>query len=565
VGCVTINTSGTVNYIMDGNSYLGTTTIANGTLILDTTDSSVPLTTSSGNLLAINGPLVIGDGTGSANTAILQMGATVPDSARYTISANTSVTINSDGLFYVNGQDQVIGSLTMNGGNINTTDAPDGNHANTIYGLLGLNGNATILANANSSTISGNFNMQNAVGNTTTGFNVASGGNTSGDLIISALLSGGSMVKSGTGNMVLSSNLNTYTGTTEVQAGILNIQAANALGATDGTTGEGTTVDSGAQLQMEGGIAVGNEYLTLNGNGTGSSDGALQNKSGDNSWAGNVSAASNATINTTANSLYISGNVSTSASNTTLTFNGNGDTTISGNITGGLNIVKNGSGTLMFNGTSTNGYTGNTTVNAGTLELNKTGGTVAVSGSTITINSGGTLLSDTSENVGNAVNMVLNGGTWVTNGASAGSWTENLNTLTLTATSNLTLGANSNVVAFANSSSTTWAGDSILYINSWDGSLLGAGTDQVFFGTSSAGLQGTSYTGQLGEIIFVNPTIDGVATTSNFHAVILSTGEVVPFRAAPEPGTVAAGAALGALALLRELRRRKALVAVKKK
>lgn len=560
-GGVTVSTSGTVQYIMDGNSYLGTTNVTNGTLLIDTTDSAVPLTTSSGNLLAINGPLVIGDNLGTANTAIVQMGSTVHDNARYTISANQSVTINADGLFYVNGQDQVIGSLTLNGGAIDTT-----NHNGIgTYGLLGLNGNATILSNSQSAIITGNFNMQNAVGNTTTGFNVASGGNTSGDLIISALLSGGSMVKSGAGNMVLSSNLNTYTGSTEVQAGILNIQADNALGATDGSAAEGTTVSSGAKLQIEGtSVNVGNEQLTLNGNGTSASDSALQSKSGTNSWSGNVVIASNATINTTANSLVLSGTMNTTATSATVTFNGAGTTTVSGPITTGLNVVMNGTGNLVFNGTSVNSYTGTTTVNSGNLELNKSSGTVAVAGSAITINSGGTLLSDASENIGNGVNMVLNGGTWATN-ASASSITENLNTLTLTATSNLTLGATSNIINFTDSHSNTWAGDNILYINSWNGLLAGGGTDQVYFGTSSAGLGGTSYTGQLGEIIFVNPTIDGVGQSTNFHAVILSTGEVVPFRAAPEASTVFAGAALGGLALLRELRRRKALVAAAKK
>ncbi len=552
VGNVIIDTGGVVQYFMDSNAYLGTTSVNNGTLILDTTSNGVPTTPGSGNVLAINGNLVIGDGIGAANTAAVQMGTGGTDVERFTINANSAVTINQDGLFNILGQDQTIAALTMNGGNIDTTD-----HNNNAFGLLGLNGNASILANANSSTISGNFNMANSVGNVTTVFTVASGGNVNGDLVVNALLSGGSMVKNGAGNMVLNNTLNSYTGTTEVQTGTLNIQANGALGAADGTAGEGTTVDAGGQLQMQNGITVSNEYLTLNGNGTGSSDGALQNKSGDNTWGGTINAASDATINTTANSLYVSGCVTTTATNATLTINGSGNTTISGNINGGLSLVKNGAGTLMFNGTASNSYSGTTTVNAGTLELNQTANTVAVSGSTLTINNGGTLLSDNTENIGNGVNMVLNGGTWVTNGSGGSSFTENLNTLTLTATSNLTLGANSNVVAFTDSHSQTWQGDSILYINGWDGQLTGAGTDQVFFGTSSAGLGGTSYTGQLGEIIFVNPVINGSATSSNYHAIILSTGEVVPFLPAPEPGTVAAGAGLGLLALLREARRRR--------
>jgi len=314
---------------------------------------------------------------------------------------------------------------------------------------------------------------------------------------------------------------------------------------------------SGGQLQVQGNISVGNEYLTLNGVGTAGSDGALRNIAGNNSWAGTVIVNTSSTVNTTADSLYFSGNVGANGSASTLTFNGNGNTTLSGNINGALSVVKNGTGTLLYNGTVGSTNTGSTTINAGTLELNKNSGTVAVSGSTITINSGGTLLSDNSENIGNGVNMVLNGGTWTTNGAGAASWVENLNTLTLSSTSTLNLGANNNTVAYTNSSGTTWAGSSVLYIENWNGLLAGGGNDEVFFGSSAGGLGGTSYTGQLGEVIFVDPTINGVAENIEYHATILSTGEVVPFEPTPEPGTVAVGAALGILGLLRELRRRK--------
>ncbi len=564
-GNVTISTAGTVIYSSPGNGYLGTTNITNGTLVLDTVDHGTPQPV--GNE-AINGNIIIGDGIGSGNTAILQMSnGSVLDQKRNSIAATSNVIINSDGKFFVDGQDQTIANLTMNSGYIDTR--LDSTH----LGILTVTGNTTILSNALSAVIDGNLNLSNSVGNATNLFTVASGGNVNGDLIISALISGGSIVKAGAGNMVLSGNgnISSYTGTTEVQAGTLNIQASSsanvtgnigALGAADGSLGEGTTVDSGAKLQLQGGVTVSNETLVLNGNGVSGTDGALQSLAGANVWDGtlnNITVASNASINTTAGSLQISSNVTTNATAATLTFNGAGTTTVSGTINNGLSLAMNGSGTLVLNGSTSNSYTGTTTINSGTVEMNKNAGTVAVSGSTITINSGGTLLSDASENIGNGVNMVLNGGTWGTN-AAASSITENLNTLTLTATSNLNLGATSNVIQFTDSSAKTWAGDSVLYINSWNGLYAGGGTDQVYFGTSSAGLQGTSYTGQLGEIIFVNPTIDGVAQSTNFHAIILSTGEVVPFRAAPEASTVVAGAALGALALLREWRRRKSVV-----
>jgi autotransporter-associated beta strand protein len=79
------------------------------------------------------------------------------------------------------------------------------------------------------------------------------------------------LTKNGTGTLTLAGN-NTYTGATTISVGAINIQHANALG----TTAAGTTVASGAALQLQGGISVWAEALTLSGNGV-SSDGALRN------------------------------------------------------------------------------------------------------------------------------------------------------------------------------------------------------------------------------------------------------------------------------------------------
>jgi autotransporter-associated beta strand protein len=80
----------------------------------------------------------------------------------------------------------------------------------------------------------------------------------------------GSVLQLGIGKLVLS-GINTYTGNTTVTGGALNIRNAAALGSTAGAT----TVASGAALQIQGGVDVGAEALTLNGGGV-SSDGALR-------------------------------------------------------------------------------------------------------------------------------------------------------------------------------------------------------------------------------------------------------------------------------------------------
>src|SRR5439155_17160175 len=101
------------------------------------------------------------------------------------------------------------------------------------------------------------------------------------------------------------SGANTYTGTTAVNTGVLDVQHATALG----TTAAGATVADGATLQVGGGagnVAVGAELLTL---GTSGGAGAtLENVSGANSW-GNVAItlAANATVVADTGSLDLTG------------------------------------------------------------------------------------------------------------------------------------------------------------------------------------------------------------------------------------------------------------------
>jgi fibronectin-binding autotransporter adhesin len=64
----------------------------------------------------------------------------------------------------------------------------------------------------------------------------------------------------------------------------------------------------------------------------------------------------------------------------TLTVGNTSNTNYSGIISGTGAVVKQGSGSLILGGSSSNTYSGTTTVNAGSLQLNKTGGAVAVAG-----------------------------------------------------------------------------------------------------------------------------------------------------------------------------------------
>ena len=201
--------------------------------------------------------------------------------------------------------------------------------------------------------------------------------------VTSAIGGSGGLNKTGSGTLVLS-GANTYTGTTTVNAGVLNIRNSAALG----TTIAGTTVSTGAELQLQGGIAVGSEALTLNGTGV-TNSGALHSISGNNSWAGNITIGSTSQIQSDAGLLTLSGILTNGGNGTAFDFDGAGNILVSGVITNNASIVKNGTGTLTLSGANT--YTGTTTINAGTVmvngSLNGTSGTALTFGGSGTFNS----------------------------------------------------------------------------------------------------------------------------------------------------------------------------------
>ena len=189
----------------------------------------------------------------------------------------------------------------------------------------------------------------------------------------------GGLIKQGTGTLTLT-GANTYSGLTTITTGALNIQNAAALG----TAAAGTTVASGAALEIQGGITVAAEALTLNGTGV-SNGGALRNISGANTFGGAITLASASRINSDAGTLTISGAIN--GSGIGLTVGGAGNTTISSVIgTGAGTLTKDGTGTLVLTGANT--YSGITLISAGTLQLGNGGTTGTLATSSAIVNNG---------------------------------------------------------------------------------------------------------------------------------------------------------------------------------
>ncbi|MDW8267412.1 MAG: autotransporter-associated beta strand repeat-containing protein, partial [Gemmataceae bacterium] len=178
------------------------------------------------------------------------------------------------------------------------------------------------------------------------------------DLTLSGIISGsGGLTKLGTGTLILSGT-NTFTGATSVGEGILVAQNDLALGGTGGAT----TVVSGATLAIAGGVNVTTEPLTVSGTGL-NSIGALVGMAGSNSFAGTI------TLNTNPVWISVEGGATLDLSGATAS-NANG-------------ILKIGTGTLIFSGLNPNLHTGATTINEGTLLLNKAAGVNAIAGALV--------------------------------------------------------------------------------------------------------------------------------------------------------------------------------------
>jgi autotransporter-associated beta strand protein len=142
----------------------------------------------------------------------------------------------------------------------------------------------------------------------------------SGTTAVNGQISGaGGLIKTGGGTVVLAV-ANTYTGVTQIEAGTLTLQDAQALGTADGTAATGTTVNGGSSLLLDGSFTVSSELLSLGGPEWYSR--RTLRSSGNAEWTGNIN------VGGTSNLVVDSGHT----------------LTLSGDLTGATADVRGGAG-----------------------------------------------------------------------------------------------------------------------------------------------------------------------------------------------------------------------------
>jgi len=311
------------------------------------------------------------------------------------------------------------------------------------------------------------------------------------DIVMNGVVSGANtLTKTGANDLILTA-ANTYTGATTISVGTLNVRNNTGLG----TTAGGTTVANLAALELQNGISVGAEALTLNGAGV-LSGGALRNISGNNTYGGLVTLGSASRINSDSGTLSLTNAGSISGATFGLTVGGAGDTVLNsilGTTSGSL--TKDGAGKLTLGAANT--FTGLTTVSNGTLAY---GVGNALSSGALTVNGASAVL-----DVGTFSDTV--GAVTLTSGSITGT------TGVLTGTSFAMSGAGSASAILGGSGATltkTGAGTTttLSKTNSYTGATtVTSGTLNVATGGSIAG---SSSTVAVGAAMVVNGTAGAV-------------------------------------------------------
>ena len=581
-----VTNNGTFQYNASGdltinNTIAGTGTLTKdgaGTLTLSSTTSSFSgdVTINAGTLVAAGGIATTNVTTGAlgnpqaSRTININTGGTLQFTAHdvFGRGASTPVaalnvaggTITNDGTHF-----NVLGPLTLTGGTMDTIGGSGSSFQSYHFaGSVTVTGGTT-------STISGSGSFSGYHLGANTNFNVAA----STTLLTSGVLinqtgdqsnAAGALTKSGTGTMVLS-GANTYTGSTTISAGTLQIgngSTTGSLSASSSITNNGTlafnrgdTITQGTDFNS---VISGTGAVTQAGSGTLVLNGVNTYSGGTTINAGTVTLGTLANqalgtgtvvINsgstlvtdriTLANSLTLNGGTIRETNGFGSTYSGAIDLAATSTVTtiptasvallntvsGAGGLIKNGTGTVTLSGANT--YAGATTISTGTLQVSGASGALTAT-SAVNINGGTLLLSGSAANrISDAAPISLGAAT-DSKLQLSGAVTETLGALTLAGGAGarvIDFGATSGVLTFASLSAASSLPGQIW---NWSGNVgIGGGTDRLFI---TSGAFGGSLAAS--DISFFSGPGTGLYTGAT---TFTSGGELVPV---PEASTLLA-------------------------
>lgn len=294
----------------------------------------------------------------SDTTSGIRLGAASGNTGDFDQSGSGSVTATIPILVNVNSNvtgagtgDISFSTLNLTGGNLTLSNSSNISAA----AVINSSGNARTITNNIATPGKGLTIGSLALSSTATNsFTIGGSGTTTVNGVISETTTPGTFIKADTGTVYLQ-GANTFTGTLQVNNGALAVNSLADSGAGANGTGNIKLVNganASAQLTYLGSAAA-VTTRSIDIFGTGNNTSAIIDSSG-------------------AGTLTFGGASISGASAKTLVLQGsnNGNNTVAGVIADGtapLGVTKSGAGTWVLSGADT--YTGNTTVNAGTLKL----------------------------------------------------------------------------------------------------------------------------------------------------------------------------------------------------
>lgn len=397
--------NGAANLTLGGNNaFLGPVALNAGGLILGSNSAL-----GSGTLNAANGTTLDSATAVSVNNALNlagNLGIVGSNDLTLTgaINGAGSLTKNGAANLTLNGNNNFLGGTTLNAGSLTVG-------SNSALGLGNLTVAGASTLDSNSALSLGNNVVLNA--------NLTNAG--SNDLTLGGVVSGtGGLIKNGASNLTLN-GINTWSGGTTLNAGTLTLGTGGSLGSGALTVAGASTLDNSAPLVLANNLNVnanlslaGNNNLTLGGviagAGTLTKNGLADvTLAGNNTFSGTFDVQSgslttlsagalgnDATVNLAAGaalnlgasgslaSLTGSGTALVGTGNTLSLGGNNVSSTFAGILSGDGGLTKFGTGTLTLSGTSD--LTGDTNVNAGTLQVDG-----SLASANVLVNSGATL------------------------------------------------------------------------------------------------------------------------------------------------------------------------------